>query len=102
MTIPINSMVLGKLGTNGDRQTFGIGADGDPSPSLSTAHHHAVCYGINPQGGGAVMQSAFCKNNQRRHVRFPTAQHRQHYRRTQITSRSATTATTKEDMMRYQ
>ena len=52
MTIPINSMVLGKLGTNGDRQTFGIGADGDPSPSLSTAHHHAVAYGINPQGGG--------------------------------------------------
>ncbi len=52
MTIPINSMVLGKLGTNGDRQTFGIGTDGDPSPSLSTAHHHAVCYGINPQGGG--------------------------------------------------
>ena len=40
--IPINSMVIGKDGGNGDRQTFGIGEDGDPSPTLQAAHHHAV------------------------------------------------------------
>ena len=40
--IPINSMVIGKDGGNGDRQTFGIGAVGDPCPTLQTAHHHAV------------------------------------------------------------
>jgi hypothetical protein len=40
--IPINSMVIGKLGDNGDRQTFGVGEVDDPSPTLSTAHHHAV------------------------------------------------------------
>lgn len=40
--IPINSMVIGKDGGNGDRQTFGIGDDGDPSPTLQAAHHHAV------------------------------------------------------------
>ena len=40
--VPINSMVIGKDGGNGDRQTFGIGNDGDPSPTLQAAHHHAV------------------------------------------------------------
>ena len=40
--VPINSMVIGKDGGNGDRQTFGIGEDGDPSPTLQAAHHHAV------------------------------------------------------------
>ena len=57
--VPINSMVIGKTGGNGDRQTFGIGEDGDPSPTLQTAHHHAVAitktirkaYGIDQQGG---------------------------------------------------
>lgn len=39
---PINSMVIGKDGGNGDRQTFGIGADGDPCPTIQTCHHHAV------------------------------------------------------------
>ena len=34
--------VKGKDGGNGDRQTFGIGEDGDPSPTLQAAHHHAV------------------------------------------------------------
>ena len=56
--IPINSMVIGKDGGNGDRQTFGIGDDGDPCPTIQTAHHHAVAirmtrkaYGIDQQGG---------------------------------------------------
>ena len=40
--VPINSMVIGKDGGNGDRQTFGRGEDGDPSPTLQAAHHHAV------------------------------------------------------------
>ena len=57
--VPINSMIIGKDGGNGDRQTFGIGEDGDPSPTLQTAHHHAVAitktrkkaFGIDQQGG---------------------------------------------------
>ena len=48
--IPINSMIIGKPGTYGDRQTFGIGADGDPLPTLSTAHHHAVAYAVGCWG----------------------------------------------------
>lgn len=40
--IPINSMVIGKDGGNGDRQTFGVGEEGDPSPTIGAAHHHAV------------------------------------------------------------
>ena len=34
---PINSMGIGKDGGNGDRQTFGIGEDGDKTP-------HGVCF----------------------------------------------------------
>lgn len=40
--LPINTMVLGKTGGNGDRQTFGIGDDGDPCPTLQCKHSHAV------------------------------------------------------------
>lgn len=40
--IPINSMVIGKDGGNGDRQTFGVGDEGDPIPTIGVAHHHAV------------------------------------------------------------
>jgi len=40
---PINSMAaLRDQGADQNRQTFGIGADGDPSPTLSNQHHHAV------------------------------------------------------------
>ena len=39
---PINSMVIGKDGGNGDRQTFGVGEEGDPIPTIGAAHHHAV------------------------------------------------------------
>ena len=39
---PINSMVLGKIPKADDRQTLGFGEVGDPSPTLSTTHHHAV------------------------------------------------------------
>ena len=55
---PINTMVLGKDGGHGDRQTFGIGDEGDPCPTLQTAHHHACAivrrrkaFGIDQQGG---------------------------------------------------
>lgn len=41
-TFPINSMVIGKDGGDGDRQTFGIGSDKDACPTIQTAHHHAV------------------------------------------------------------
>ena len=40
--IPINSMVIGKDGGNGDRQTFGVGEEGDRIPTIGVAHHHAV------------------------------------------------------------
>jgi site-specific DNA-cytosine methylase len=48
-------MVLGKDGANGDRQTFGMGEENDPCPTIQSAHHHAAAikqsFGINPQGG---------------------------------------------------
>ena len=46
-TVPLNSMVLGKKLKAGDRQTVGIGNEGDPIPTLQAAHHHAVAY--NPE-----------------------------------------------------
>lgn len=57
--IPINSMVIGKLGDKGDRQTFGIGEVDEPSPTLSTAHHHAVA--ITTKKATAVLDR--CGNN---------------------------------------
>lgn len=39
---PINSMIIGKNVKVGDRQTTGIGNNGDPLPTISSAHHHAV------------------------------------------------------------
>lgn len=40
---PINSMILGKTEfKDGDRQTLGFGDEGDPSPTISTAHQHAA------------------------------------------------------------
>ena len=42
MCAPINSMVIGKNVTMTDRQTTGIGEDGEPSPTLQANHHHAV------------------------------------------------------------
>ena len=40
--VPINSMVLGKDAKEGDRQTTGIGEDGDPCPTVQAGHHHAI------------------------------------------------------------
>lgn len=51
LILPINSMVIGKSGGGGDRQTFGIGADGDSLPMLSAAHHHAVACLVGHGGG---------------------------------------------------
>lgn len=42
MCVPINSMFIGKNVTMTDRQTTGIGEDGEPSPTLQANHHHAV------------------------------------------------------------
>ena len=42
MCAPINSMVIGKDAAPTDRQTTGIGDDGEPSPTLQANHHHAV------------------------------------------------------------
>ena len=43
---PINSMVIDKDIKDGDRQTTGIGDDGDPCPTLQATHHHAVAAGM--------------------------------------------------------
>lgn len=39
---PINSMIIGKNVKVGYRQTTGIGNNGDPLPTISSAHRHAV------------------------------------------------------------
>ena len=41
-TYPINSMVLGKVPSADDRQTFGVGRGQDPCPTLQCKHHHCV------------------------------------------------------------
>ena len=49
LCVPINSMIIGKDVT--DRQTTGIGEDGEPAPTLLAGHHHAIavqCYEFNP------------------------------------------------------
>jgi DNA (cytosine-5)-methyltransferase 1 len=44
---PINTMAaLRDQGADQNRQTFGIGADGDPVPTLSKAHSHAIATGM--------------------------------------------------------
>lgn len=48
---PINTMAaLRDQGADQNRQTFGIGADGDPVPTLSKAHSHAVAFTQNQSG----------------------------------------------------
>ena len=42
MCVPINSMIIGKDVTLTDRQTIGIGDDGDALPTIGANHHHAV------------------------------------------------------------
>lgn len=42
MCVPINSMIIGKDVIFGDRQTIGIGEDGDALPTIGAKHHHAV------------------------------------------------------------
>lgn len=68
---PINSMVIGKDIKDGDRQTTGIGSDGDPCPTLQAAHHHAVAiaeYTIGRKienggnGTGAKEEVAYTQN----------------------------------------
>lgn len=47
---PINSMIIGENVKVGDRQTTGIGNNGDPLPTISSAHHHAVAIAENVIG----------------------------------------------------
>jgi DNA (cytosine-5)-methyltransferase 1 len=44
---PLNSMIFGKESKDGDRQTLGIGDEGDPCPTLQANHHHAVAVAEN-------------------------------------------------------
>ena len=68
---PINSMVIGKNVKVGDRQTTGIGNAGDPLPTISSAHHHAVAVAENiigrkentgANGTGAQVELAYTQN----------------------------------------
>lgn len=68
---PINSMIIGKNVKVGDRQTTGIGNNGDPLPTISSAHHHAVAVAENiigrkentgANGTGAQIELAYTQN----------------------------------------
>ena len=68
---PINSMIIGKNVKVGDRQTTGIGNNGDPLPAISSAHHHAVAVAENiigrkentgANGTGAQVELAYTQN----------------------------------------
>lgn len=68
---PINSMIIGKNVKVGDRQTTGIGNNGDPLPTISSAHHHAVAIVENiigrkentgANGTGAQAELAYTQN----------------------------------------
>lgn len=68
---PINSMIIGKNVKVGDRQTTGIGNAGDPLPTISSAHHHAVAVAeniigrkenIGANGTGAQVELAYTQN----------------------------------------
>ena len=68
---PINSMIIGKNVKVGDRQTTGIGNAGDPLPTISSAHHHAVAVAENiigrkentgANGTGAQVELAYTQN----------------------------------------
>ena len=68
---PINSMVIGKNVKVGDRQTTGIGNAGDPLPTISSAHHHAIAVAENiigrkentgANGTGAQVELAYTQN----------------------------------------
>ena len=53
---PINTMAATRPeSAEQNRQTFGIGADGDPMFTLQEAHSHAVAYIANWQSGGGKM-----------------------------------------------
>ena len=68
---PINGMIIGKDVKEGDRQTTGIGTDGDPIQTITTAHHHAVAIAENTigrkennggNGTGAQEELAYTQN----------------------------------------
>ncbi len=68
---PINSMIIGENVKVGDRQTTGIGNNGDPLPTISSAHHHAVAVAENiigrkentgANGTGAQVELAYTQN----------------------------------------
>ena len=68
---PINSMIIGENVKVGDRQITGIGNNGDPLPTISSAHHHAVAVAENiigrkentgGNGTGAQVELAHTQN----------------------------------------
>lgn len=68
---PINSMIIGENVKVGDRQITGIGNNGDPLPTISSAHHHAVAVAENiigrkentgGNGTGVQVELAYTQN----------------------------------------
>ena len=68
---PINSMIIGENVKVGDRQITGIGNNGDPLPTILSAHHHAVAVVENiigrkentgANGTGAQVELAYTQN----------------------------------------
>jgi len=54
LCVPINSMIIGKGVKLTDRQTIGIGEDGEPAPTLQAGHHHAVAVSQYGEVAGAL------------------------------------------------
>ena len=68
---PINGMIIGEGVKVDDRHPTGIGADGDPSPTITKEHHHAVAIAENTigrkennggNGTGALEELAYTQN----------------------------------------
>jgi site-specific DNA-cytosine methylase len=52
--IPINTMTCQGRPSDDGRMGIGIGKDGDPSPTLSSAHHHAVAIRTAQTGANGI------------------------------------------------
>ena len=73
-TIPLNTMTMQGRPSDQDRMGSGIGAVGDPVPTLSCHHSHAVCYGIRDESTVRRLTPLECERLQGfpdNHTRIP-------------------------------